>query len=546
MKDATVTTGYPEIGAFAYVFGGGCTATLVAPRWVLTANHCVFFSNANTQQYIFYAGAAPVKVQQILNFGTADMHTTADGSGTEDVALVLLQNPVLTIAPATIATTLPPIGQMVRYFGIGMSDKACSFGDSKTRYADFIYHGSSQGMTDTGGHLCAGDSGGPVMSGTSPPADSQVWAVNSKDGGGTSLETFGAVVFLSKPICLAMYAQEPHTWSTVGTSLIVPIQGCQSLQSPADAAIHTHEVISKVCASLPSCCDPTKSWDASCVVAGGQAFNSISYPNGCFPAGTGNAWTFAKVGTTGQRYPADFNVFALQGDVRGIPDSYDPVAAGGNVFLNAFSINTLNNPVGLVAGGSVTLTSGRVFGSIFYGPNGTQTILGVTKGTVTQGTPIQFTDANSALTAMSTNLSGAPNQIVATRVNTNLTLSSSSPGLNVFLIHQADLNASYRIALQVPLSSTVIINVDGTAPTIAGAGMDFGGHDPGLVLWNFYQAKPTLAIKYTNFIGSILAPLADAQLVSGTVWGTLVAKSLQDSSTEFYHSPFRNNCLVPN
>jgi len=92
-------------------------------------------------------------------------------------------------------------------------------------------------------------------------------------------------------------------------------------------------------------------------------------------------------------------------------------------------------------------------------------------------------------------------------------------------------------------------NVDGTNPVLANAGIDIKGknlqaHDPGLILWNFFEAD-TLKVSSVPMRGSVLAPKAAATFERGQIVGTLVAKSV-DATTEFYYYPFRNNCLVPN
>jgi choice-of-anchor A domain-containing protein len=96
----------------------------------------------------------------------------------------------------------------------------------------------------------------------------------------------------------------------------------------------------------------------------------------------------------------------------------------------------------------------------------------------------------------------------------------------------------------VPACSTVIINVDGTNPSISSAQISLNGHNVGLVLWNFTWAT-TLDVSYGRFWGSVLAPGAKATFSWGEMYGTLVAQSV-DSTTEFNNVPFGKNCLVPN
>lgn len=224
------------------------------------------------------------------------------------------------------------------------------------------------------------------------------------------------------------------------------------------------------------------------------------------------------------------------------------VAAQGNVTANSFGINKIiNKPVGLVAGGNVSqLTNGTLYGDVYCGGttcNISSTVTRLPRGAaITQGSPIQFANAGRALITMSQTLSTAPNPIVVVPTNGNLLLSSTNPGLNVFFIQQAYLRDAHSIILAVPPCSTVIINVDGTGPSISSAGILLGGHDSGLILWNFYQAT-TLSVSNVNFPGAVLAPNADATFQWGMMVGALVARSV-DLRTEIHYAPFRNNCLV--
>jgi choice-of-anchor A domain-containing protein len=546
------TTKHKEIVRFnANAPNGGnawiCLATLMAPRWLLTASHCVNESaavptlaqgcqyNPGVEKiFLFY----PDKNRGCTYVEPIAYGDRPDGTGDDDVALVLLKTPNLSVKPASIAPALPSLGDTVSGFGRG------DFGMG-LRYVDLAFQANS-GWLPVGNNIFeGGDSGAPLLLGSGTTDDNdQVWGLNSVNGG---LLQFGAVIGLRSQICQDAYSVESHTWDVKGKPLVVPVGGCAPEQSAKDAAMHTHEVITSVCSSRSSCCDPAGTWDATCVANACKAYNSV----GCLSPGTATAWTYDTVGTTQQRYPADFNIFALGGDASIPGDVFGAVAASGKVSGTSFALNTIaNKPVGLVAGTDVSLSNGTMWGNIYYGgQTKNQSISsGVAQkpagATVTQGTPIKFGEVGSALVTMSSKLFNAPNQIPATVLNRNITLSSSNPGLNVFLIHQGDFNATHSISLSVPACSTVIINVDGTNPSISSAQISLNGHNVGLVLWNFTWAT-TLDVSYGRFWGSVLAPGAKATFSWGEMYGTLVAQSV-DSTTEFNNVPFGKNCLVPN
>ena len=63
------------------------------------------------------------------------------------------------------------------------------------------------------------------------------------------------------------------------------------------------------------------------------------------------------------------------------------------------------------------------------------------------------------------------------------------------------------------------------------------------VLWNLYEA---LYFKTDSIAlpGSVLAPLAAAEVKNGAINGTMVAWSVSAPSGEFHWAPFHNNAMV--
>lgn len=313
----------PGVGVYGDVFNNLCSATLVAPRLVMTAGHCTRFSPSLLGKPTFNvgngtdsAGGAQYNVQTIFNFGPSGfnggdlnqwtkshVHTTTDFSGNDDIALVLLAQPV----PASVATPLPIAEQAtppplfirpllvpqpnMTTWGYGCSTIGGSEFGVK-RYFNWVFRlntgaGSSAGdLIDpngnlvrstqiksadlpTGGKTCSGDSGGPtfIIPPTSPDSfrfvGGTLWGVVSLGNLGSS-DTFGAVAFLRKPICNTVYNNEPHSVCTAGDRLIEPPVGCASSQSSTDRLRGTDATIHQICDSTdPYCCDV--SWDTICV-----------------------------------------------------------------------------------------------------------------------------------------------------------------------------------------------------------------------------------------------------------------------------------------
>jgi hypothetical protein len=221
-RGATVDT-HPEIGRFWRSANGqpqwSCTATLVAPHFVLTAAHCVGFSWEHPEQYSFgvmkgtksYIYQAAV----IHNFGenrswgdgipnddqlnAVPRPASGSGRGNNDVALVQLASSVPSDVanPAGVAAWYidPGITVSLYGYGAGLCHGVWPSGEGTKRVNSWTYQihgGDNPQQLDPSGIICGGDSGGPAVTG-GPNDNGVIWGVASSTS--SLWDWYGDVVY---------------------------------------------------------------------------------------------------------------------------------------------------------------------------------------------------------------------------------------------------------------------------------------------------------------------------------------------------------------
>ncbi|MCA0387272.1 MAG: choice-of-anchor A family protein [Bacteroidetes bacterium] len=226
-----------------------------------------------------------------------------------------------------------------------------------------------------------------------------------------------------------------------------------------------------------------------------------------------------------------YNVFTLQDMNQPTADVEGKVAVGRDGFFSNFSAGDLLPASGgtvdvLVVGRHLTFASGNVTGgNVVYGTSGTVSQqVGIVDGTLRQGNPVDFNAAGAYLTALSTQLAGYTTNGSTTMSGVTLTLNGADPFLNTFSVTAAQMTQTQEVYVNVPNGSVALINV-------AGDSIDWGGN---LVvsgtpitncMFNFHDAKK-ITIQSIDVTGSVLAPLADVNFISGVQHGQMICKSL--------------------
>lgn len=272
-----------------------------------------------------------------------------------------------------------------------------------------------------------------------------------------------------------------------------------------------------------------------------------------------SSWHTAYAVTDPFGTAGSYNKFIL-GDVTHYGgDSEGPVAIAGNAVLTNYGIadRTQSVTTGLVVGGSLTQTNGQTFGGNVHVGGSVYKISTILHGSLyNPSTPINFAQEGSYLLSLSNywnTLTG--NGTLNLQSWGGLELTGTNTALNVFYISESVWKQTRQINLNVPASSSVVINVAGTGDTIPSDHSWFGAMfmnnstnaaDWQKVVWNFPDMT-SFSIRNIGWKGTLFAPKANFSYASGNVEGHLIVKSISalEYSAETHWYPFKGDLPVP-
>lgn len=159
-----VTTIRPEVGRLS-LNGSLCTGTLIRPKVVISAAHCVGYRTRTGR----FGDFVVQRDGQSHRFAIDSVYSFGSRLGEKDIALLHLSRavPNSLAKPTSIAFSEPTQGD-VTIFGYGCTNRSTQRGSGRKQFY-------THNVTTKSNQLCPGDSGGPVVVGTGGP----VFRINS-------------------------------------------------------------------------------------------------------------------------------------------------------------------------------------------------------------------------------------------------------------------------------------------------------------------------------------------------------------------------------
>lgn len=204
------------------------------------------------------------------------------------------------------------------------------------------------------------------------------------------------------------------------------------------------------------------------------------------------------------------------------------MAAARSISITSFNVGggLGNNPTGatIVAGGNLTMNGGQINGTAYY--NGALSASDYLLSKTVFGKVIDFDAVGRQLKIRSLDLSKIASTGTTIREdNGNMKLTGNRPDLNVFNIEASHAKDIRSVIFDVPVSSTVVVNVAGKEVNWGNGQIALNNLPVSNLLFNFYEAT-TLNVNY-HLYGTYLAPLAairfggdlDGSIIGSTITG---------------------------
>lgn len=245
-----------------------------------------------------------------------------------------------------------------------------------------------------------------------------------------------------------------------------------------------------------------------------------------------------------------YNVFVLNDIYQPTSDTEGKVAVGHEANFENYTIGyELPNSNGtedvLIAENNLTYVKGNIFGgNVVYGKqtNLPDDFVNIPDGELRKEEGvIDFEAAEQHLLNLSNDLANYTTNGETTSEFSTIRLNGGNPFINVFEVEGDLLTASSEMNINVPNGAVVLVNISGNNIDWGG-GLVVTGTELSNVLYNFHEAI-NLRIEGIDVTGSIIAPKADVNFVSGVQNGQMIAKNILGSA-QFNNVPFVGNLPV--
>ena len=236
-----------------------------------------------------------------------------------------------------------------------------------------------------------------------------------------------------------------------------------------------------------------------------------------------------------------YTIFTVKSFQANNTDCTGRVAVGGSATYNNFGIGpALTDSDGsrddLIVGGNLTWNNGENFnGNVQVTGPVTMNNVSMPNGTVSNDVYIDFESAETELQMLSDLLYSSTPNGSASNNQGHLTLTGTDSEMNIFTLSQSDISPLKGMTINVPVGSSVLINVSHQSMQLKNFEPILSGCESTDILLNFPTAN-SVNLNSNLWKGTILAPNANINF-KGTLEGALICQSVQGNGIS-RHAPF--------